>query len=154
MTTIHRIAGSESPIQWAAAFVAGFIAVLAFHQPVLAVLAWAGIANGIPYAAKAVGPLGVPQFISAAFWGGIWGLALHAFSRRWPSNAVFLLKALLFGMIFPTLVAWFIVAPLKGLPVAGGFKPYSMLTGLCVNAAWGLGTGLMLALSRRMAHRR
>jgi hypothetical protein len=153
MTTVRRIASSESPIQWPAAFAAGFIAVLAFHQPVLAALASAGITNGMPYATKAVGPLGVPQFISAAFWGGIWGLVLHAFSRRWPLNAVFLLRALLFGMIFPTLVAWFIVAPLKGLPIAGGFKPNGMLTGLCVNAAWGLGTGLMLALRRRMVRR-
>ena len=52
-------------------------------------------------------------------------------------------------MIFPTLVAWFVVAPLKGLPMAGGFKPNNMITGLCVNAAWGLGTGILLALYRR-----
>jgi len=137
-----------SPMQWPVAFAAGFIAVLALHQPVLGLLASAGITQAVPYASKAVGPLGVPQFISAAFWGGLWGLVLHAVSRRWPVGAGFLLKCLLFGMVFPTLVAWFIVAPIKGLPMAGGFKPNNMLTGLCVNAAWGLGTGILLALYR------
>jgi hypothetical protein len=33
--------------------------------------------------------------------------------------------------------------------MAGGFKPNNMLTGLCVNAAWGVGTGILLALYRR-----
>ena len=74
--------------QWLVAFAAGFVAVLALHQPVLGLLASAGITQAIPYATKAVGPLGVPQFISAAFWGGVWGIALHALSRRWPVTPV------------------------------------------------------------------
>jgi len=135
--------------QWLVAFAAGFIAVLALHQPVLGLLASAGITQATPYASKAVGPLGVPQFISAAFWGGVWGIVLHALSRRWPVTPGFVIKCLLFGLVFPTLVAWFVVAPMKGLPMAGGFKPNNMLTGLCVNAAWGFGTGLLLALYRR-----
>jgi len=154
MNRVHRTAVRSLPAQWPIAFAAGFIAVLGFHQPVLAALASAGISKAVPYATKAVGPLGVPQFLSAAFWGGVWGLVLHASSRRWPLNGAFLFKALLFGMIFPTVVAWFIVAPLKGLPVAGGFRFQNMLTGLCVNAAWGLGTGLMLVLYRRLAGQR
>lgn len=149
MSDIQPIPSPEPVLQWPLAFAAGFIAVLALHQPVLGLLSAAGITQAAPYAIKAVGPLGVPQFISAAFWGGVWGLVLHAVSRRWPGGAGFVLKCLLFGMIFPTLVAWFVVAPLKGLPMAGGFKASSMVTGLCVNAAWGLGTGILLALFRR-----
>ena len=147
--THHSPDALQGSVQWLVAFAAGFIAVLALHQPVLGLLASAGIAQATPYASKAVGPLAVPQFISAAFWGGVWGIVLHALSRRWPVTPGFVVKCLLFGMVFPTLVAWFVVAPLKGLPMAGGFKPNNMLTGLCVNAAWGLGTGLLLALYRR-----
>jgi len=154
MNSVNYNATRSVPAQWPVAFAAGFIAVLAFHQPTLGALASAGITKAIPYATKAVAPLGVPQFISAAFWGGIWGLVLHAFSRRWPLNSTFLVKALLFGMIFPTVVAWFVVAPIKGLPVAGGFKFQNMLTGLCVNAAWGLGAGMMLMVYRRLARQR
>jgi hypothetical protein len=149
MSSVQSIESRQSALQWPLAFAAGFIAVLALHQPVLGLLSAAGITQAVPYASKAVGPLGVPQFISAAFWGGIWGLVLHAVSRRWPVNAGFVLKCLLFGMVFPTLVAWFVVAPIKGLPMAGGFKVNNMITGLCVNAAWGLGTGILLALYRR-----
>jgi hypothetical protein len=149
MSNVQSITNQPATLQWPVAFAAGFIAVLALHQPVLGLLASAGITQAVPYASKAVGPLGVPQFISAAFWGGVWGMVLHAASRRWPAGAGFVLKCLLFGMIFPTLVAWFVVAPLKGLPMAGGFKPNNMITGLCVNAAWGLGTGILLALYRR-----
>jgi hypothetical protein len=149
MSNVQSITNQPATLQWPVAFAAGFIAVLALHQPVLGLLASAGITQAVPYASKAVGPLGVPQFISAAFWGGVWGMVLHAASRRWPAGAGFVLKCLLFGMIFPTLVAWFVVAPLKGLPMAGGFKANGMITGLCVNAAWGLGTGILLALYRR-----
>lgn len=149
MSEVHPIASRQPFLAWPLAFAAGFIAVLALHQPMLALLSAAGITQAAPYATKAVGPLGVPQFISAAFWGGVWGMVLHAASRRWPAGAGFLLKCLLFGMIFPTLVAWFIVAPLKGMPMAGGFKAGSIITGLCVNAAWGLGAGMLLALYRR-----
>ncbi|MET0961299.1 MAG: hypothetical protein ABWY05_00555 [Noviherbaspirillum sp.] len=151
MATTRTIAPVQGSLQWPVAFAAGFIAVLALHQPMLGLLSSAGITQAVPYATRAVGPLGVPQFVSAAFWGGLWGIVLHATSRRWPVNGAFLLKTLVFGMICPTFVAWFIVAPIKGLPMAGGFKANSMLTGLCVNAAWGLGAGLLLALYRRSA---
>lgn len=135
------------------AFVAGFLAVLAFHQPTLWLLANAGITQAAPYAMKAVPPLGMPQFISGAFWGGIWGILFYLVSRRWSSGPSYWIKAFLFGMILPTLVAWFIVAPLKGLPVAAGGKFNGMLTGLCVNAAWGLGTALFLRLAVRSSVR-
>lgn len=151
MPKAHPAATLQGGLQWLVAFAAGFIAVLVLHQPVLALLSSAGITQAVPYATKAVAPLGVPQFVSTAFWGGLWGVALHAISRRWPVDGVFLLKALIFGLVCPTAVAWFIVAPIKGSPMAGGFKFNNMLTGLSVNAAWGLGAGLLLALYRRTA---
>lgn len=135
------------------AFAAGFLSVLAFHQPVLWLLGTAGVTQAMPYAMKAVPPLGLPQFISAAFWGGLWGILLYLISRRWSSGPSYWLKALLFGMILPTMIAWFIVAPLKGLPIAAGGKFNGMLTGLCVNAAWGLGTALLLRLVLRPGRR-
>ena len=46
--------------------------------------------------------------------------------------------------MLPTLAAWFIVAAIKGQPLAGGFAPKAMIVGPIVNAAWGLGTGLGL----------
>ena len=53
------------------AFVAGFVSVLVFHPGVLALLHVAGLIPRGPYALAPVPPLGVPQVISAAFWGGV-----------------------------------------------------------------------------------
>ncbi len=48
------------------------------------------------------------------------------------------------SFLSPNVVAWFVVAPLKNQPLAGGFQPAAMVTGLLVNAAWGVGTALLL----------
>ena len=42
-------------------FLAGFIATLLFHQPVLALLNELGIAKGNLYSLRATAPLGVPR---------------------------------------------------------------------------------------------
>jgi hypothetical protein len=131
-------------------FVAGFIAVLLFHQPVLALLTQLGLAKATTYSFAATPPLGVPRVISIAFWGGVWGVLYAAVEQRFPRGARYWFYAFLFGAIFPTLVAWFVVAPLKGQPVAGGWQASRMITGFVINGAWGLGTGLLLVLGLRL----
>jgi hypothetical protein len=84
----------------------------------------------------------------AAFWGGAWGALFAATFARLEGTRL-IIAATIFGAIFPTLVAWFVVAPLKGNPMAGGFNPAAMMIGPIVNGAWGLGTGLGLALFGR-----
>jgi hypothetical protein len=82
------------------------------------------------------------------FWGAVWGVALAvALSRLDGAKLVF--AATLFGAVLPTLVAWTIVASLKGQPLFAGGVPKAMLVGPLVNAAWGLGTGIGLAVFGR-----
>jgi hypothetical protein len=131
-------------------FVAGFIAVLLFHQPALALLTEVGIAKATVYSARPTAPFGVPQVVSIAFWGGVWGIVFAAIEHRFPRGLLYWLCAFCFGAIFPTLVAWFVVAPLKGLPIAGGWQSTRMITGLVINGAWGLGTALLLAVAGRV----
>ncbi len=129
-------------------FVAGALAVLIFHQGALAVLHALGVTPARPYPMGATHPFGIPQIWSIAFWGGVWGVVgAFVFSRL--SGVSLIVAMIVFGAIAATLVAWFIVAPLKGLPVAGGFKASAMATGLIINGMWGLGTGLGLALFGR-----
>ena len=130
-------------------FLAGFIAVLLFHQPILALLSQLGIAKATVYSFKATAPLGVPQVLSIAFWGGVWGIAFAAIESRLPRGALYWICAFAFGAICPTLVAWFVVAPLKGSPPAGGWELNRMITGFLINGAWGLGTALLLRLRYR-----
>lgn len=153
MTTAHT-AGLKRPASGRKlmfGFVAGFIAVLLFHQPVLAFPAQIGFIKANIYSSSATGPLGVPQVISLSFWGGVWGMFLARVEEHFPRGIRFWIYVFGFGAIFPTLVAWFIVAPLKALPVAAGWQAHSMITGVVVNGAWGIGTALLLALGYRMA---
>jgi hypothetical protein len=50
------------------------------------------------------------------------------------------------GAIGPSAVALFIVFPLKGLPVAGGWDPKLLGTAPLLNGAWGLGLALLMRL--------
>ena len=86
----------------------------------------------------------MPALLSTTFWGGLWGIVLVALTPLFPRNLPALTAAFLFGAIFPTLFGWFIVAPLKGLPVAAGWVPRAMLLPLVINGMWGLGTALIL----------
>ena len=53
------------------------------------------------------------------------------------------------GAIVPSLIAWFVVAPLKGQPGFVDLPLASILTALAINGAWGLGTGAFLLLFGR-----
>lgn len=143
MASALRSRTFSSAGQLAAAFVAGFLAVPLFHQPALALLTEMGIASATVYSLKPTAPLGVPQVISLAFWGGVWGIVFAATLTR-RARPSYWIYAFLFGAIFPTLVAWFVVAPLKGLPIAAGWQANRMLTGFLINGAWGLGTALLM----------
>ena len=135
--------------KYAIGFIAGFIATLLFHQPALATLAAVGLVKAGVYSMQATRPLGVPAVLSLSFWGGVWGLLFVALESRFPRGAAYWLCALAFGALGPTLVAWFVVAPIKGFPLAGGWQLPRMITGLVINGAWGVGTALFFVLWQR-----
>ena len=128
------------------AFVAGFFAVVVLHQPMLALLHALGLTPARAYAMQQTPPLGVPQVISSAFWGGIWGMIVVSLGARPGRGPWHYAASILFGAVVLTSVAWFIVAPLKGQPVAAGGNPSGMVIGPLVNGAWGLGLALLLDL--------
>ncbi len=135
-------------------FVAGCLAVLVFHQAALLGLHHAGIAPA-PWNLAPVPPFGVPAVASAAFWGGLWGIVFVLLAPRFGRGAGYWIASLLFGAVALTLVAWFVVLPLKGQPPGGGFAWPGVIIGPVVNGAWGLGTALLLvALSGTRQRRR
>lgn len=133
-----------NPRRMALGFIAGFIAVPTFHQVALGVLHLAGITPSAPWPMAPVPPFGVPAILSASFWGGVWGIVLALVLPARAPTVRWLLTATLFGAVAPTLVAWFVVLPLKGLPAGGGFTWPGIIIGPIVNGAWGLGTALLL----------
>ena len=129
-------------------FVAGFLATVTFHQLVLLLLHAAKLTPRMPWSMQPVPPFGVPAVISLAFWGGVWGIIMIPVIDR-CRGAKYWIWAIVFGAIAPTLVAWFLVAPLKHQPIASGWKPSAMILGPIVNGAWGFGTALFYRLFSR-----
>ena len=125
-------------------FAAGALAVPLFHQVVVAILNAVGFIDRSPYSFAPTRPFGVPEVVSLSFWGGVWGLILMLVVSR-LRGVKFWIVALVFGAVAPTLVAGFVVAPLKGMPAGANAK--MAIAGLLINAAWGLGTA---ALARMM----
>jgi hypothetical protein len=129
-------------------FLSGAVSVLLCHQVIAALLHAIGISPRVPYSMQPTRPLGVAQVWSLAFWGGVWGVLLAAALRRYVDGAL-VIAATIFGAILPSLVAWTVVAALKGQPLFAGGAAKGIAVGLLVNAAWGLGTGTGLALFGR-----
>jgi hypothetical protein len=129
-------------------FVAGAIGVLVFHQGVILIMYLLGVLPSGPYSMKATAPFNVPQVLSSAFWGGLWGIVLvwlmttvRAADRLWV--------ALLFGGVLPTLVGILVVTPLKGGDPASRLQFAMLLRGFIINGAWGLGAALTYRLAQR-----
>jgi hypothetical protein len=135
-------------VRYVAAFVAGFIATLVFHQGLLALLHRAGLTPRRAYEMTPTWPFGVPAVISISFWAALWAVALLPLLARWDRGWAYWLAWLVAGAVAPTAVALLVVLPLKGKPIGGG-DPKLLVGGLLLNGAWGLGTALLLRLLRR-----
>src|SRR5213595_2771381 len=123
----------------ALAFLAGFLATLVCHQPVIWLFHALHWTDRTPYVMTPVPPFGIPSVISLAFWGGVWGVIMIPLIAK-ARGAGWWIAAIAFGAVFPTLVAGLVVAPLKHAPIP--HTPAMIALGLSVNAAWGLGTAV------------
>lgn len=134
-------------MKWLKWFIAGTLAVPLGHQIALWILNAIGMIDRAPFAMTATKPFGVPSLISLSFWGGVWGIILGLILLR-ARGAKYWVLAAAIGAIAPTLVAAFVVAPLKGMQTGGNVG--KLLTiGLIVNAAWGLATAAFYRLMER-----
>ena len=143
---------NQRVMDYVKAFIAGFVSTLVFHQGVLALLHLAGVVSRAPYDLGAVPPLGIPAVISLAFWGGVWGAAIWPLLKN-VAGPAYWLRALVIGAVGPSAVALFMVMPLKGMPMAGGWDPKLIVGALILNGAWGLGMALLLRLMRQSLRR-
>jgi hypothetical protein len=133
-------------MKWLKWFIAGTLAVPLGHQLALWALNAIHFIDRAPFAMAATKPFGVPSVISLSFWGGVWGILLGLILDR-MRGAKYWALAIAIGAIAPTLVAGLVVAPLKGIEVGGNSK--LLVTGLIVNAVWGLATAVFYRLLQR-----
>ena len=141
-----RVSGSTilscvKSLRW---FAAGAVAVPLFHQVALWILNVTGAVARSPFAMTPTRPFGVPQLISLAFWGGLWGVILGLFISERTPRVRYWIFALVFGAVAPTLVAAFVVPPIKGQPITADLRFF--LNGTLLNGAWGVGTAALFAL--------
>ena len=133
-----------SILRIAVGFVAGILAVLTFHQGFIGAMHAAGLVANAPFRMNPTAPFGVSVIVSNAFWGGVWGIAIVLVTDRMKTNRARVVAALVIGAVGATAVGWFIVAPLRGLPVAQGWNPAAMWRGPLINGVFGLGAGLLI----------
>jgi hypothetical protein len=125
------------------AFAAGFLSTIIFHQSLLAMLHNLNMTSVMAFSFTPMPPFHVPQVISLAFWGGIWGILVWLVIQK-MSRINYWLWALVLGAMAPSIVAWFIVFPLKGIPVAGGWQPQMIVFPLLLNGVWGVGVAFLI----------
>lgn len=130
------------------AFAAGFVSTLVFHQGVIGLFYLMGAFPRAPWNMAATEPLGVPAVISLAFWGGVWGIPIWYLMRH-ATGAAYWIRALVFGAVGPTVVAFLVVVPLKGGAFGAGWDPKLWIGGLIVNGVWGLGLALLMRWLKR-----
>jgi len=138
----------------AAGFAAAFLVVLTVQSGAIAIVYAVGApAPFSPWNMAPVPPLGVPQTLSAAFWGGLWGMAYALLEPRLTARLGRWSGGLVFGAL-PLLVLWFIALPLKGLPIGGGFAPAGVTVAVILHAVFGLATAAFFRAGQRLADRK
>ena len=137
---------NQRVMDYVKAFIAGFVSTLAFHQG----CSRCSI-SPVSFPARLM-TLGIPAVISLAFWGGVWGAAIWPLLKN-VAGPAYWLRALVIGAVGPSAVALFMVMPLKGMPMAGGWEAKLIVGALILNGAWGLGMALLLRLMRQSLRR-
>jgi hypothetical protein len=130
-------------------FIAGTISVLIFHQLGFWIANQLGLLSVPLYSLRPVPPWGVPTIASQAFWGGLWGIAAAFLMTRLPKPFNGVAGWVLFALVVVTLVNWFVVLPIKGAPVGGGFRMNGVVVAPAVYALWGFGMWLIATSLRR-----
>lgn len=117
----------------------GAICVLPFYQGLWTACAKAGLSLHL-YPSGGL-PLILVLCLIGALLGTGYALALPTLRMPgWCSGTVL-------GLLI-TLALWFVIAPLRGLPVAGGWHVVPMLQTMTIHIAWGISLGVTLPLLR------
>ncbi len=119
----------------------GLWSVLIFHQARLLHRHRArGSAARIVHNMRPVPPFGVPLILSAAFWGGLWGIVGAYIVPRLPVWMDGPTGWILFAGIVVTLVNWFIVLPIIGVARSATDSTYPASSwcrsSTCATGAW------------------
>ncbi|HEX2554314.1 MAG TPA: hypothetical protein VHL98_11465 [Microvirga sp.] len=135
-------------------FAAGFLSHLIFQGALGAGLYAAHLAPALPWSLKPVPPFGIPLSLNLGFWAGLWGVAYALLEPRltdrlgrWPGGVAF-------GLAGPLLVFWFVILPIKGLGLGGGFHAEMVPIHVAFHAVFGLGLAVFFRSGLALVQRR
>ncbi|MEQ1578231.1 MAG: hypothetical protein ABL894_11320 [Hyphomicrobium sp.] len=119
-------------------FLAGAIAVVTAHEAINYVLLQQGLFPRVPWSMEPAAVTGVPQIVSAMFWGGVWG-SVFALAMGHRNS---LLNGVLFGVLGPALLGVFIAVPLLTgrFPMFFGGDAKMIGSVMLILAGWGAAT--------------
>ncbi len=133
-----------------AGFIAGALSVLVFHQLGFYFAAELGFGRPNLYNMRPVPPWGVPTIVSQAFWGGLWGIAGAFVVPRLPGMLKGPLGWILFAITLVLAVNWFVVPPIRGTALGGGWRLPGVVVVPIVYALWGFGMWVFYGLARKL----
>ena len=146
---------SPNPTRLFTGFAAGFLSHLIFQGALGTALYAMGLVPVLPWSLETVPPLGVPRSLNLGFWAGLWGVVYVLLEHRLTARLNWWAGGLVFGLAFPLLAFWFIVLPLKGAGIGGGFHLDAVPIHIAFHAIFGIGTAIIyrygLVLFRRLA---
>ncbi len=128
-------------------FLAAVLSLLSLHQGtvwLLSRLTLLDVPAGVPVWNLDPNTFGLPVLASQSLFAGLYGAAYG-----WIAPRRQLLGGLLTG-VAASLIGLFLVAPLKGAPLAGGGDPLAWARPLVVNGIWGIGIGLLHPILSRL----
>jgi hypothetical protein len=129
-------------------FIAGALAVLAFHQGMVLVLHLMGQIPNFPWSLRPIAPFGVPAIVNQMFWGGLWGVGFAVLGAKIPLSSD-LGRGVVYGLLGPWLLGNGILVPLaKSGNLLFGFNPQNMWRGALIGAAFGLGLAVFMRVFR------
>ena len=133
-------------------FGAGALSHVIFQGGLGAIFYAAGMIPELLWSLKPVPPFGVPTTLNFAFWAGLWGMVYALLEPRLTARLGRVPGGLVFGLA-PLLVFWFVVLPLKGAGIGGGFPAKAVLIYGGFHLIYGIGLALIfgaaLGLTRR-----
>jgi hypothetical protein len=123
-------------------FLAGFLSHLIFQGGFGSLLFAANVLPALPFSLMPVPPFGVPKTLNLGFWAGLWGVGYALLEPRLTALFGRWLGGLVYGLA-PLAGYWFVVLPLKGLGVGGGFHLAMVPIEIGFHAAYGIGVAIL-----------
>lgn len=125
-------------------FVAGAISHLTFQGAFGAILYAASVLPMLTWSLAPVPPFGVPRSLNLAFWAGLWGIGYALLEPRLTGLFGRWAGGLVYGLA-PLAAYWFVVLPLKGVGIGGGFNPAMVPIEIGFHLTYGIGVAVILA---------